>query len=202
VGDKAPAAAGEGAKGSVMDLLRHGPLRAVFIVSGIISMGWDLFTFLLPLHGARNGLSATAIGVVIGAFGAGNIVVRLAVPWLVRVMDEWRLLCTALALTTVCYLVFPFFTSMQALLPLAFVLGLVLGCGQPMAMSLVHVTAPPSRTGEAVGVRSTITSLSQTVLPLLFGAMGTAVGMVPVFWTAAVVLGSGSAYAGRRRMAR
>jgi MFS family permease len=183
----------------VMDLLRHAPLRAVFIVSGMISMGWDLFTFLAPLHGVRIGLSASAIGLVVGAFGAGSFAVRLAIPWLVRVFDEWRVLCVTLALTAACYVAFPFCERFATLLPLSFVLGMVLGCGQPLGMSLVHLTAPPSRSGEAVGVRSTITSISQTVLPLLFGGLGSAVGMVPVFWAAAAVLASGSAYAGRAR---
>jgi hypothetical protein len=65
-------------------------------------------------------------------------------------------------------------------------------------MSLLHVTAPPERTGEAVGLRAAITSLGQTVLPLAFGAVGTALGMQPLFWTAAVVLGVGGGYAARR----
>ena len=181
----------------VMDLLRHAPLRAVFIVSGLVTMGWDLFTFLMPLHGVRIGLSASAIGVVVGAFGAGSFAVRLAIPWLVRSVGEWRVLCGALGFTALSYLAFPFCDRLATLLPLAFVLGMVLGCGQPLAMSLVHLTAPPSRSGEAVGVRSAITSISQTVLPLVFGALGSAVGMVPVFWTAATVLASGSAYARR-----
>ena len=184
---------------AVLDLLRHPPLRAVFIVSGLISMGWDLFAFLVPLQGVRIGLSASAIGIVVGTFGAGSFAVRLGIPWLLRMFDEWRVLCVALGLTAICYLVFPFCGSLATLLPLAFVLGMVLGCGQPLGMSLVHVAAPPSRSGEAVGVRSTITSISQTVLPLLFGALGTAVGMLPVFWASAGVLAWGSAYAARKR---
>lgn len=183
----------------VLDLLRDPPLRAVFVVTAMLSMGWDLFSFIVPLHGVRIGLSPSAIGVVVGAFGAGAFAVRLAMPWITRSFDEWQVLCAALALTAVCYLAFPFSERLATLLPLAFVLGTVLGCGQPLGMSLVHVTAPPARTGEAAGVRSTITSMSQTVLPLVFGALGSALGMLPVFWTAATVLGAGSAYAMRRR---
>lgn len=183
----------------VTDLLRHAPLRSVLIVSGVLSMGWDLFMFLLPLHGVRVGLTASAIGLVVGAFGVGSFAVRLAIPRLVRAFDEWSVLRATLALTALCYIAFPFCAGLFTLLPLAFALGAFLGCGQPLGMSLIHLTAPPSRSGEAVGVRSTITSMSQTLLPLLFGAVGTAVGMVPMFWTAATVLASGSAYAGRRR---
>jgi predicted MFS family arabinose efflux permease len=135
---------------AVMDLLRHPPLRAVFIVSGLVSMGWDLFTFLVPLQGVRIGLSASAIGIVVGAFGAGSFSVRLAIPWLMRQFDEWRVLCVALGLTAVCYLAFPFCGSLATLLPLSY-------------------------------------------------ALGTALGMVPVFWASAGVLAFGSAYAARKR---
>lgn len=188
------------ASSRVTDLLHDAPLRTSLIVGAAISVGFDLFTFLMPLHGARHGFSASAIGFAVGAFGTGSFVVRLAIPWLVRTLDEWRLLGIALALTAGCYLIFPFATSLIATLPLAFVLGMVLGCGQPLGMSLVHRNAPPERTGEAVGLRSTIGSMSQTLMPLLSGAVGAAAGLVPVFWATALLLAGGSWYA--RKAAR
>ena len=182
----------------VTDLLRLPPLRAVLVVSAMISAGWDLFTFLVPLHGARSGLSATAIGLVAGAFGVGSAAVRVALPWIARRVPEWKLLGAALALSGLGYFVFPFCVTVATMLPLALTLGVVLGCGQPVVMSLLHVTAPPERTGEAVGLRAAITSLGQTVLPLAFGAFGTALGMLPLFWAAAALLGFGGGYAARR----
>jgi MFS family permease len=184
----------------IADLLKLPPLRAVLIVSALISSGWDLFTFLVPLHGARSGLSATAIGMVAGAFGIGSAVVRVALPWISRRVPEWKLLGTALVLAGAGYVAFPFCDTVGTMLPLALVLGMVLGCGQPVVMSLLHVTAPPERTGEAVGLRAAITSLGQTVLPLAFGAFGTALGMLPLFWAAAAFLGLGGGYAARRRL--
>lgn len=182
----------------VTDLLRLPPLRAVLLVSAMISAGWDLFTFLVPLHGARSGLSATAIGLVAGAFGVGSAAVRMALPWIVRRVPEWKLLGAALFLSGLGYFLFPFCVTVGTMLPLALALGVVLGCGQPVVMSLLHVTAPPERTGEAVGLRAAITSLGQTVLPLAFGAFGTALGMLPLFWAAAALLGFGGGYAARR----
>ena len=184
--------------GGVLDLLRLPRLRAVLMVSALISAGWDLFTFLVPLHGARSGLSATAIGLVAGAFGVGSAAVRVALPWIARRLSEWKLLGTALVLAGAGYFVFPFCVTVGTMLPLALVLGIVLGCGQPVVMSLLHVTAPPERTGEAVGLRAAITSLGQTVLPLAFGAFGTALGMLPMFWMAATVLGLGGGFAASR----
>lgn len=188
----------ERSRGGVLDLLRLPRLRAVLLVSALISAGWDLFTFLVPLHGARSGLSATAIGLVAGAFGVGSAAVRVALPWIARRVPEWKLLGAALVLAGAGYFVFPFCVTVGTMLPLALVLGVVLGCGQPVVMSLLHVTAPPERTGEAVGLRAAITSLGQTVLPLAFGAFGTALGMLPMFWAAATVLGLGGGFAASR----
>src|SRR5688572_9570268 len=48
-----------GEKRRMSDLLRNPVLRRVFVLSGMISMAWDLFTFAMPIHGTRLGLSAT-----------------------------------------------------------------------------------------------------------------------------------------------
>jgi predicted MFS family arabinose efflux permease len=180
-----------GAHAAAGGLWRDPPLRAVLVLSGLVSMGWDLFTFLAPLHGARQGLSATAIGFVVGAFGVGSFAARLALPWLPRALDEWTLLRGALVASAAGYLLFPLCTTTASMLPLSFLLGLVLGCGQPMVMSLLHATAPPARAGEAVGLRAAITSAGQTALPLFFGGLGAALGMGPLFWTASAVLATG-----------
>ena len=61
-----------------------------------------------------------------------------------------------------------------------------------MVMSLVYNASPPGRAAEAVGVRSTLMHGSQTFIPLLFGAMGSALGVTPVFLVVAVSLTTGA----------
>ena len=52
--------------------------------------------------------------------------------------------------------------------------------------------SPPGRQGEVVGVRTMMLSASSTLLPLVFGALGAALGMAPVFLAmAAGVIGAG-----------
>lgn len=189
-------------KPRVMDLLSHAPLRAVFVASGLLSMAWDLFTFMVPIQGARIGLSASTIGLIMGTFGVGTFVVRLAIPRLMQSVSQWGVLVGALGLTSSIYLLFPLFTSVPVLLLLAFILGLGLGSALPTIMSLIHDTAPAGRTGEAVGVRSTLINASQTVLPTAFGALGAVVGTIPVFWTLAAVVAWGAAFARRRQPAK
>ena len=81
----------------VMDLLRHKPLRAVFIASAFMNVCWDMFTFMMPVYGALIKLSASNIGLVMGSFGVATFAVRLMMPLLNRYLSEWRVLCFAMA---------------------------------------------------------------------------------------------------------
>lgn len=193
-----PPAPAAGARARVSDLLRHAPLRAVFIVSALLSMGWDLFTFMMPMHGARIGLSASAIGLLMGAFGAGTFVVRLAMPALGRALAPWRVLAGALALAALVYALLPLSNAMPVLLGLSFVLGLGLGSALPMIMSELQNSAPAGRSGEAIGVRTMLVNASQTALPLVFGALGAAGGTGFVFWALAAILACGIGFALRQ----
>lgn len=181
-------------------LLGHLPLRRVFIVSALLSMAWDMFTFAMPIYGSRIELSASMIGLVLGAFSAATFTVRLFLPLLSRRLSPWRLLIVSLFGSGFAFLLFPLFESVALLIALAFALGLVLGSSQPMVMSLLHTTAPEGRVGEAVGVRITLVNMSQTGMPLLFGALGAALGgMAPAFWATGLLLAAGGLYARRRR---
>lgn len=181
----------------IIDLLAIPELRRVLLVSGLLSMAWDLFTFVTPIHGSQIGLSASAIGVILGAFGAAIFAVRLILPLVVNRLPEWKLLIGAMFATGVLLVVFPLVDSLPLLIGLAFLLGAGLGGAQPMIMALLYNRAPPGRGGEAVGLRTLLLNVSQGSIPLAFGALGAALGMAPVFWSMALVLVAGGYYARR-----
>ncbi|HET9664025.1 MAG TPA: MFS transporter [Burkholderiales bacterium] len=181
----------------IADLLRMPELRRVLIVSGVLSMAWDLFSFVTPIYGTQIGLSASAIGGILGAFGAAIFVVRLVLPLVVHRVSEWTMMTGAMFSTGAAFVIFPLLSEPVLLMGLAFILGLGLGGAQPMIMALLYNTAPPGRGGETVGIRTLLLNFSQTSIPLLFGALGTAFGMGPVFWAMALALGTGGFYARR-----
>jgi MFS family permease len=186
-----------GERRHVGDLLRDAAMRRVFVVSGMLSMAWDLFSFVMPIQGSRLGLSATTIGFILGAFGAAVFVVRLALPLFVRRVDEWKMLVGAMFATAVVMALIPLFSDVALLMALSFLLGIGLGGAQPMIMALLYDKAPPGRGAEAVGVRTLLLNFSQSGIPLMFGAVGAALGMTPVFVVMAVALGAGGWYARR-----
>jgi MFS family permease len=98
----------------------------------------------------------------------------------------------------VAYALFPLVKGVPLIASIAFLLGLGLGASQPSLMSLIQHSTPQGRLGEALGIRTTVLNMSHTLLPLFFGGIGTALGMGPVFWSMAAVLG-GMGLVARRR---
>jgi MFS family permease len=181
--------------GGVLGLLRIPALRNTFIVSGVLAMGWDLYAFLIPIYGARLGLSASSIGSIMATFALATFVVRLAMPVLVRRLRPVQVIVSALVITGSSYLLFPFVSTIPLLMALSFVLGLGLGCAQPVIMSQLYEASPPGRQGEAVGVRTFMLNGSHTVIPLASGALSAAAGMAPAFWLIAGCLLAGAWFA-------
>ena len=169
-------------KRRVSDLLRIPGFRLVFIVSSVLSMTWDLFAFVMPIHGSQLGLSATTIGLILGAFGASVFVVRLLLPLVVHRVDEWRMLIAAMLLSGATLVAFPLVHGVPLLVALSFLLGVGLGGTQPFIMALLYEKAPAGRGAEVLSVRTWLINVSQTGVPLVFGALGAVLGMLPVFW--------------------
>ncbi|MBI2958843.1 MAG: MFS transporter [Betaproteobacteria bacterium] len=186
------------AQGRVMDLLRNRALRTVLFISALHAIAWEMFQFMTPIYGTQIGLSASAIGVVMASFSAATFLVRLTMAFITRHAATLRLLRFTILLAAAVFALFPFAGEFALLAALAFVLGVGLGSSQPMVMAVLYDTVPPERTGEAVGLRTTIITTGQGIMPIAFGALGSAFGLAPVFWAVAVVLAAGCELAFRR----
>jgi MFS family permease len=143
------------------------------------------------VYGHGIGLSATAIGVILGAFALATFVIRAALPWLIRHSSEAQILVYAIFVGAATFVMFPFLANPYALCAAAFVLGLGLGCGQPMSMSLIYSLAPQGRASEAAGLRVTVNNVTHLVIPLVFGSIGTMFGYAPVWLANSLLLGAG-----------
>lgn len=185
---KAPSA-GAQARSSVVELLQDKPLRTSFFTSGLVTSGWDLYTFYLPVYGHEIGLGAAVIGVILGIFGASAFFVRYFLPPLAARLGERGLLAWAMVIAAVLFVAFPFFRSVYALALLSIVLGMTLGLGQPLSMMITYSRSPAPRAGEANGVRLMVNHFTHFLVPIASGAIGTAFGVAPVFWVNALCLG-------------
>ena len=80
----------------------------------------------------------------------------------------------------------------------AFLLGMGVGAGQPMSMSLIYAMAPAGRASEAAGLRVVVNNVAHLAIPLLFGGVGVALGFAPVFLSNAAMLAVGGELMRRR----
>jgi predicted MFS family arabinose efflux permease len=188
-----------GAKRNSLDLWRISDLRNTLIASGILSSANDLFRFYMPVYGHAIGLSASAIGAVIGVSALAAFVIRSALPYLVKRSGEATILAYAIFVAAFAFILFPFFQNAYVLATIAFWLGLGHGCGMPMSMSLVYLLSPPERMAESSGLRTMTNNFTHLVIPLVFGSLGTAFGFFPVFLCNSLILVAGGFLMRRNR---
>lgn len=197
------AAKGAGAvRRRMMDLLQGDEVRRVMLGSIVVMVGVNLFQLYMPLYGHAVGLSASAIGLAMGAYASAAFVTRALIPVLVRRTTEQVLLMYAMFLACAAFAAIPLFTHGFVLAMVCFVLGLGMGLGQPLAVILTYNYSPPGRAGEALGLRIAINNSVQVIAPSAFGALGWAFGLGPVFWVTAAVLALGAHYSTPRAHAR
>jgi predicted MFS family arabinose efflux permease len=174
-----------------LDLLGNRTLLRVFVINGLTAVAWELHTLFVPIYGNSIGLSASSVGLILAAFASATFTIRLAMPLIAKRLPEHRVLTLALYVAAAVYLAIPFSRDASTLMLLSFCLGLGLGMGQPMVMSLLHSLAPAGRMGEAAGVRMSLMNSLSVAVPLVFGAVGSSVGLSPVLWAVSVLLAAG-----------
>jgi MFS family permease len=184
------------------DLVREPMFRRLLIVNWFLSSAWDVHTFVVPVLGHERGLSASVIGTILGAFAIAAAAVRVLLPVIAAKVREWAMVAGAMVATALIYAVYPLMHTAVAMGVCSVLLGIALGCVQPMIMSMLHQITPHHRHGEAVGMRLMVINASSVAMPMLFGAAGTVVGISAVFWTMAAMVGAGSRLAAGLRADR
>ena len=175
-------------KNSFVELLLKRSLRKTFITSGIILTGVGLYEFYLPIYGKSLGLSASTIGLILSCNAIAFILSRLLMQRLLNKFKEETVLGGCLTLSAVAFFLIPIFNQSIFLMIVSFIMGLGLGCCQPLSIVMAYNRSPKGRTGEVLGIRLTVNKAVQFTVPLLFGSVGPLLGFFPVFWSNAVLL--------------
>jgi MFS family permease len=188
---------GQPTKPNSWDLLRTPGLRRLLLVNWLLSSSWDVHSFVVPILGHERGFSASAIGIVLGAFATAVALVRLVIPVLAHRLREAQVLAGAMLCTAAVFAVYPLVQTAGLMGVCAVLLGLALGSVQPMIMTTLHQITPHERHGEAIALRSMTINLSSALMPLMFGVAGAALGAASLFWVMGAAVGAGSVQARR-----
>nr|WP_315226964.1 MFS transporter [uncultured Limnohabitans sp.] len=179
-------------KNRAWDLLNDPMFRRLLMVNWFLSACWDVHTFVVPILGHERGLSASAIGSILGGFAIAAALIRMLLPILAARLQEWQVITGAMLITSALLGIYPLMHTAWTMGICSVLLGLSLGSVQPMVMSTLHQITPEHRHGEALGLRLMGINASSVLMPILFGAAGTVIGIGGVFWCVSAVVGLGS----------
>jgi MFS family permease len=188
----APARPDAGSATRTWDILRIPTFRRLLFVNWLQGCSWDAHVFAVPLLCNERGLSASAIGTIMGVFAIATALVRVGLPWVAARADERAIIGASTLSTGALFAIYPLLPSALAMAACSAMLGFALGAVQPMVMTLMHRVTPPGRHGEALGLRLLFLTSSSVAMPVAFGAAGAVVGIAGVFWIVAAVLGAGT----------
>ena len=181
-----------GKRQKAWDLLKDPNFRRLLILNWLLSSCWDVHTFVVPLLGYERGLSASAIGTILGCFALAAALIRVVMPFVAERLREATVLFAAMLAAAALFAVYPLMPTAVLLGTCSILLGLALGSVQPMIMSMLHQLTPPERHGEALGLRLMAINGSSVAMPIIFGYAGALVGVAGLFWIVGGAVGAGS----------
>ncbi|MGU3625895.1 MFS transporter [Comamonas sp. C24C] len=179
-------------KATAWDLVQNRGFRRLLLLNWALSSCWDVHTFVVPILGHERGLPASVIGSILGAFAIAAAVIRLLMPIITRHMAESQVVLGAMVAAYALFIAYPFMPGAWSMGACSVLLGVVLGSVQPMVMSMIHQITPPERHGEALGLRMMAINGSSVLMPVLFGSLGTVVGVSALFWAVGALVGVSS----------
>ncbi len=176
------------APSSPWSLLRLPNFRRLMLLNWLMGACWDLHGFMVPVIAHERGMSASSIGLLMGAFALAATLSRLAVPAIASRMPDWLALASAVTLAGALTALYPFLDSLPSMMACSFALGALLGAVQPLVMILIHRVAPEHRQVDAMAVRMMMFNGSGIAMPMVYGAAGLALTVSEVFHAAGVVV--------------
>lgn len=178
--------------GSVRELLKDRALLKILLVGSLVFAAIDVFQFYMPVYAHGLGLSASVVGVIMACFPAAAFISRICLRGFLKRASPEAILRRSFLIATAAFVTMPFCEGAVALGVLSFVYGFGLCVGQPITLILAYANTASGRTGEVVGIREGVNQITRVAAPVLFGAIGTAAGLIPVFFVGGGLLACGA----------
>ncbi|KAB2336114.1 MFS transporter [Cytobacillus depressus] len=178
--------------GSSLQLVKSPLIQRALFSSALVLYSKDIFVAYFPLYATEMGISTSMIGWVLSIQGLAMMVIRFVLPHLLRRFERELILFTSILLAGASFLIFALSTNVILFCIISCLMGLGLGCGQPISMTTTYNASPKERTGEVLGIRLMTNRLSQLIAPVFFGAVGGWIGVVSVFYVSGAFLIGGA----------
>lgn len=176
------------ARPRIRELVRVPSLMRWLAVSSVTSSVVTIFPFVVALHAAEIGMSASQAGLALGAFAIGTVVSRLLTGPISRHVRAHVAISAMLGVGAILYAALPAMAGFASFAALNAALGLVLGMSVPFVLSVIYSVAPPRRVNEAIGLSMTLTNVIQTLMPLGLGLLAARLGGAVMSWMLALLM--------------
>ncbi|WP_396122035.1 MFS transporter [Caldibacillus thermoamylovorans] len=173
---------------SSVRLLKIPVLRKALISSALVLYSKDIFVAYFPIFAKEYDIPTSSIGWIIAIQGFAIILVRFFLNALTEKLGRDRVLIISVFIAGISFLFIPFTENIFILGALSALIGLGLGCGQPLSMTTTFNASPKSRTGEVLGLLLASNRLSQLIAPAFFGLVGSWLGIFSVFFISGTFL--------------
>lgn len=157
------------------------------LVSGAVLVTVDLMYAFVPVWATEQGISATAVGLLLALRAAISVVSRVGLTRLIARFGRKALLVVSISAAALGLLALPL-VGLHGAIIVMIGLGLGLGIPQPITMAWVISLTDASRHGAALGLRMTVNRFAQITLPIAVGTFAGPLGVLGIFWANAAVL--------------
>ncbi len=173
-------------------LLKNADLLRALIGNALALYSREIFTAYFPLYATGEGISVSTVGWILSIQGLSMVLVRFFMSRLLQKFSHNGILIGSILVSGVAFLLVAFTSHPVWLGIWSVLMGLGLGCGQPISMTVAYNSSPKSRTGEVLGLRLFMNRISQFTAPLFFGLVGASLGLVSVFYVSGAFLLGGT----------
>ncbi|WP_040982089.1 MFS transporter [Oceanobacillus jeddahense] len=176
----------------ILTLFKIKNFRRAMLISTLILTGKDTFTSFFPLLGLQMGMSSSAIGMIISINALAGILIRWAMPFLLDKFSMNQVVTGSIFFSGILFFVLPFSEPTTIIWILSFLLGLFLGLGQPLSISVTLYSLPKAYMSQGLGLRITVNRFVQITSPLLFGFIAQSLSIASLFYLTGFIYAFGA----------
>lgn len=176
----------------VLTLFKIKNFRRAMLISTLILTGKDTFTSFFPLLGLQMGMSSSTIGMIISVNALAGILIRWAMPFLLTKFSMNQVVAGSVFCSGILFFALPFSEPTTVIWILSFLLGLFLGLGQPLSISVTLYSLPKDYMSQGLGLRITVNRFVQIISPLLFGSIAQFLSIASLFYLTGFVYAFGA----------
>lgn len=162
-------------------------LIAMFV--SLIAIGAvDVLAIYLPALGIERGIPAATIGLLMSVRALTTMVSRFYLAQLSRFFGRNRLIILSAALAGFLLMLIAIPAPSVVMIALVIMIGFSIGIGQPLTMTIITISVPPSTRSTWLSLRLTANRVGQAVVPAGVGLTTIAVGAGGAFVTTGLLL--------------